>query len=48
VYTSTTQVKVLAAGDVLDGGDVMPGFRLPLRELFDKAGEPGWHLILLT
>jgi Uma2 family endonuclease len=39
-YTSTTAVRVLAPGDELDGGDVLPGFRLPLQELFDKAGEP--------
>ncbi|MFI5458264.1 MAG: Uma2 family endonuclease [Isosphaerales bacterium] len=39
-YTSTTEVRVLALGDVLDGGDVLPGLRLPLRELFEKAGEP--------
>jgi Uma2 family endonuclease len=41
VYTSTTNVRVLARGDELDGGDVLPGFRLPLQDLFDKAGEPG-------
>jgi Uma2 family endonuclease len=39
-YTSTTTVRVLALGDELDGGDVLPGFRLPLQDLFDKAGEP--------
>ena len=39
-YTSTTAVRVLAPGDELDGGDVLPGFRLPLQDLFDKAGEP--------
>lgn len=39
-YTSTTQVRVLAPGDELDGGDVLPGLRLTLRDLFDKAGEP--------
>ncbi len=39
-YTSTTEVRVLAPGDVLDGGDVLPGFRLALSDLFDKAGEP--------
>jgi Uma2 family endonuclease len=39
-YTSTTEVRVLAAGDVLEGGDVMPGFRLPLPEIFEKAGVP--------
>jgi len=39
-YTSTTEVRVLAPGDVLDGGAVLSGLRLPLRELFEKAGEP--------
>jgi len=39
-YTSTTEVRVLAPGDELDGGDVLPGFRLSLRDLFEKAGEP--------
>ena len=39
-YTSTTTVRVLAPGDVLDGGDVLPGFRLPVQDLFDKAGQP--------
>ena len=41
VYTSTSQIRVLSPGDELDGGDVLPGFRLPLRELFEKAGQPG-------
>jgi Uma2 family endonuclease len=41
VYTSTSQIRVLAPGDELDGGDVLPGLRLPLRDLFDKAGQPG-------
>jgi Uma2 family endonuclease len=39
-YTSTTEVRVLAPGDALDGGDVLPGFRLALSDLFEKAGEP--------
>jgi len=40
VYTATTAVHVLALGDDLDGGDVLPGFRLAVRELFEQAGEP--------
>jgi Uma2 family endonuclease len=40
VYTSTTEVHVLAPGDELEAGDVLPGFRLSVRELFEKAGEP--------
>ena len=39
-YTSTTQVRVLAPGDDLDDGNVLPGLRLTLWHLFDKAGEP--------
>jgi len=31
----------LAPGDALDEGNVLPGLRLTLRQLFDKAGEPG-------
>ncbi len=34
VYTSTTAVRVLALGDDLDGGNILPGFRLAVRELF--------------
>jgi Uma2 family endonuclease len=34
VYTSPTDVTALGLDDTLDGGDVLPGFRLPLRELF--------------
>ncbi|HEX6912225.1 MAG TPA: Uma2 family endonuclease [Longimicrobium sp.] len=34
VYRSRDDIVLLAEGDVLDGGDVVPGWRLPLRELF--------------
>jgi Uma2 family endonuclease len=37
VYTSPTDVQVLGVDDVLDGEDVLPGFRLPLRELFEEG-----------
>lgn len=40
VYTSTTSVRILARGDELDGGPVLPGFRLAVSDLFDEAGEP--------
>jgi Uma2 family endonuclease len=33
-YTSPTDVRVLNEQDVLDGGDVLPGFRLELSKLF--------------
>jgi Uma2 family endonuclease len=36
VYESYKQFKVLDRNDELDGGIVLPGFRLPLRELFLK------------
>ena len=34
IYTSMTAIRVLQAGDSLDGGDVAPGFALPLSTLF--------------
>jgi Uma2 family endonuclease len=34
VHTSPSRAKELAADGVLDGGKVLPGFRLPLAELF--------------
>ena len=41
VYTSPTQSNTLAKTDLLDGGAVLPGFTLSLRDLFaelDRAG----------
>jgi len=40
VYTSPQQCSVLAADQVLDGGAVLPGFRLELCELFAEPEEP--------
>lgn len=34
VHTPTT-TSCLSIGDTLDGGDVVPGWKLPLRELFE-------------
>ena len=34
VYRSMSDVRLLTENDVLDGGDVVPGWTLPLRELF--------------
>lgn len=34
VYTSPTAVRILEASDDLEGGDVLPGFRLALKDLF--------------
>lgn len=41
VHDSPTAVRILAAaqGDALDGGDLLPGFRLPLADLFDEPAE---------
>lgn len=37
VYESLTQVRGLTRTDELDGGSVLPGFRVPLAELFPEA-----------
>jgi Uma2 family endonuclease len=37
VYTAPDQETVLTIKDTLDGGAVLPGFSLPLRELFGRA-----------
>ncbi len=34
VYESPTSVRILTAADTLDGGPVLPGFQLPLANLF--------------
>jgi Uma2 family endonuclease len=41
VHTSPADPLVLTAADVLDGGDVLPGFRLPLAEWFEQAEREG-------
>ena len=35
VYASPADVRLLREGEELDGGDVVPGFRCPLADLFD-------------
>jgi Uma2 family endonuclease len=37
VYTSPDEVTVLREGDTLSGGDVLPGFTLPLKQLFARV-----------
>ncbi len=37
LYEGPTQVKILTAKDEIQGGQLIPGFRLPLAELFQKA-----------
>ncbi|MBN9518527.1 Uma2 family endonuclease [bacterium] len=42
VYTAPGAKVTVAAAGALDGGDVLPGFRLPLAELFAKfPADPG-------
>ena len=41
VYSSTTEVRILGRADSLDGGEVLPGFVLPLAELFGPEAEQG-------
>lgn len=36
VYTSPTDVRLIPESGTLDGGDVLPGFKLPLKTLFAK------------
>jgi Uma2 family endonuclease len=37
VYESPTQVHILAVTDTLSGGDLFPGFTLPLASLFARG-----------
>lgn len=39
VYTGPDQATALTEDDSLKGGDVLPGFLLPLRTLFTRAGQ---------
>ncbi len=41
VYESPTQVRILKKEDELDGGQVLPGFRLPIAALFEDELEDG-------
>lgn len=41
VYTSPSQFVVLGEDDSLDGGDVLPGFRLPIGAWLDEAARTG-------
>jgi Uma2 family endonuclease len=36
VYRKMTEVTLLTIDDTFDGGDVVPGFRLPVREIFGE------------
>jgi Uma2 family endonuclease len=39
VYASATQVQIIPIDQDLDGGDLVPGFRLPLTALFEDEPE---------
>ena len=39
-YSSPTHVRPIGVTDVLDGGEVLPGFRLPLADLFAATSRP--------
>jgi Uma2 family endonuclease len=41
VYTSPTQFTTLEPADTLDGGTVLPGFTLPVQELFAELDRHG-------
>jgi Uma2 family endonuclease len=41
VYTSPTASTTLTAADTLDGGTVLPGFTLPLQQLFAELDRQG-------
>jgi Uma2 family endonuclease len=40
-YTSPEQHRLFRETDVLDAGDLLPGFRLPLVDLFSRPTPPG-------
>lgn len=40
-YRSRTEIRLLTEGDVLEGADVLPGFRLAITELFAPYRPPG-------
>ena len=39
VYTSPIQIRVVQLGQDLEGGDLIPGFRVPLAALFEDEAE---------
>ena len=40
VYETYTTIRVVAGLDALEGGAIVPGFRLPLSELFEDDRQP--------
>jgi len=41
IHAHSPNVRVVGLAESLEGGDVLPDFRLPLAELFGQAAEPG-------
>ncbi len=41
VYDSPKTLRIFGLGDELDGGDVLPGIRFSIQEVFDRAGKRG-------
>lgn len=39
-YQSPTQVSILERTDTLDGGEILPGFRLPIVQLYEAVTKP--------
>jgi Uma2 family endonuclease len=35
VHTAQRETVLLGVGEVLDGGDVLPGLRIPVRDIFE-------------
>jgi Uma2 family endonuclease len=40
VYQSPTHVSILERTDTLDGGEILPGFRLPITQLYEAVAKP--------
>jgi Uma2 family endonuclease len=40
VYQSPTQVSIVERTDTLDGGEVLPGLRLPMAQLYEAVTRP--------
>jgi Uma2 family endonuclease len=36
-YTSPKELRILTVGDVLDAGDVLPGFSIPVQTIFEQT-----------
>jgi Uma2 family endonuclease len=39
VYSSPTEIQVIQSGQILDGGDLLPGFQIPVAALFEDDPE---------